>query len=365
MKKSACARPREECLPSGTTWVRDTAVAFHPDRNAVQTSTGELAYKSLVVCPGIKLNFDKIKGLTETLGKNNVTSNYSWDTVHHTKETLQRVTEGHHVFTAPAQAVKCGGAPLKACFLSEDFNAKRGTRKDQTFSFYTGLPACFAVPYYKDKIRAIMKDRDIVEHDHANLIEVRGENREAVFQHKDGSKEVVKFDFLHVVPPMGPHEFMKDSPIANSAGYVEVDKATCQHVKFANIFSLGDASSLPASKTAAAACTQASVVCENVLAQRNAPTQPLPKAYSGYSGCPITIDSDTVLMAEFLYGGVPAETLKFVDQRSPSKIWMFMKSWAFPEMYWNGILTGMWGGPSALPNIPLVLNNGQPSSLRE
>lgn len=223
---------------------------------------------------------------------------------------------------------------------------------------------CFGAAYYRSAVELELTQRQIEMNVQCNLVEVRGTQQEAVFATPDGDK-VVKFDFLHVTPPMGPHDFVAKSPLANAAGFVEVDKFSLQHARYPNVFSLGDASSAPTSKTAAAACSQAKVVTTNLLAQLDGQIGGIIASYSGYSGCPITVSNKAVIMAEFGYDGVPMETLPWMDQRKPSRLWFHVKRHVFPTMYWWGILSGLWRGPSGLPHVPFVLNNGRPSTVRE
>ena len=172
-----------------------------------------------------------------------------------------------------------------------------------------------------------------------------GDREEAIFETSNGNVTVA-YDFLHVVPPMGPHQFLAESPLVDAQGYVDVDKQTLQHQRFPNIFALGDASNLPTAKTAAAAVSQATIATANLMATME--QKPMLKTYEGYAGCPITVTSKTVIMAEFGYDGVPMETMPFIDQRKPSMIWAFMKRIAFPIMYWHGILNGLWRGSAHL-----------------
>ena len=65
-----------------------------------------------------------------------------------------------------------------------------------------------------------------------------------------------KFDFLHVTPPMGAHSYISESGLADSAGYLDCDKETLRHTKYKNIWGIGDCTSLPCSKTAAAVFSQ-------------------------------------------------------------------------------------------------------------
>lgn len=149
---------------------------------------------------------------------------------------------------------------------------------------------------------------------------------------------------------MGPLDFIKSSPLADAAGWVDVDKATLQSTKFANVFSLGDASSLPTSKTAAAITAEAPVLTENL--SRLMETGKIGEAaYNGYASCPLTVASDKVLLAEFSgYTQAPMETFgKFgIDQRKPSRLFMPLVNNVFPYAYFKYSLPGNWYGPRGL-----------------
>ena len=47
--------------------LKNTLKGFSPESNSVKTSSGEYSYDYLVVCPGLKINFDGVAGLKETL----------------------------------------------------------------------------------------------------------------------------------------------------------------------------------------------------------------------------------------------------------------------------------------------------------
>ncbi|NOR81252.1 MAG: pyridine nucleotide-disulfide oxidoreductase, partial [Methyloprofundus sp.] len=100
-----------DLIHSSVTWIKDFAESFQPDENKVTLKSGDvISYDFLVVCPGLQLDFNKIDGLVETLGKNGVCSNYSADTVEYTWETLQKVESGNILFTQPPMPIKCAGA---------------------------------------------------------------------------------------------------------------------------------------------------------------------------------------------------------------------------------------------------------------
>lgn len=118
--------------------------------------------------------------------------------------------------------------------------------------FITGMPSMFSVPHYSKALNAIREEKGIAGEFNTNLIEVKADTKSAIFEittgDKKGEKIEKEFGFLHVTPPMGPLDSVKNSPLADAAGWVSVDQGTLQHQKYENVFSLGDASSLPTSK---------------------------------------------------------------------------------------------------------------------
>ena len=157
------------------------------------------------------------------------------------------------------------------------------------------------------------------------------------------------FDFLHVAPKNVPWGFIKSSPLANEAGYVSVSDTTTQHTSYPNIWSIGDASSLPTSKTVAAITAEAPVLVSNVLSAMEG--KELTAAYDGYTSCPLLTGRKEVLLAEFKYGGVPKETfnaLLGVDQGVPRKAFYWLKKDFFPWVYGRYHVKGEWAGPKGL-----------------
>ena len=171
-----------------------------------------------------------------------------------------------------------------------------------------------------------------------SLVSIRAKSREAVFRHLDEDREVVlPYDMIHVTPPQSAPDFVKRSALANEAGWVDVDKHTTQHVRFPNVFSLGDASSLPCSKTGAAIRKQAPVTARNVLDLRAG--RELSGRYDGYASCPLVTGYGRVVLAEFGYDGKIMETFG-VNQAKERFSMYALKAHALPSMYWHGMLQG-------------------------
>ena len=117
-KRPQTERPMSQCIPSDAQWIRAAAASFDPENNAVILEDGtRLVYRSLVVAPGLSLNWDAISGLRETLGKNGVTSNYQVGLAPYTWQLVEEFKGGKALFTQPAMPIKCAGAPQKAMYL--------------------------------------------------------------------------------------------------------------------------------------------------------------------------------------------------------------------------------------------------------
>src|SRR5690606_6663368 len=256
-------------IPPGATWIRDHVEGFVPERDAVMLrGGGELHYDQLVVCAGIQLDWRAIEGLTGALGSHGICSNYSYDTVAYTWECISTLRGGRALFTAPGKAIKCGGAPQKIMWLAEENLRKRGIRGAVEVSCAFAGPRIFGVAKYRRTLEKLVVEREIVTRFEHDLIAVDAEHKRATFRRPDGQTVELDYEMLHVTPPQSAPDFIKHSPIADREGWVEVDKYTTQHIRFPNVFSLGDCSSLPCSKTGAAVRKQAPVTVTNLLAFR-------------------------------------------------------------------------------------------------
>lgn len=333
-------RPMASVIPPGVTWIHDAVAAFEPERNAVLTRDGRrITYDQLVVAPGIQMDWDKVRGLKENLGLHDICSNYTFATARYTWDCLRRFQGGNAIFTHPATPVKCGGAPQKIMYLAEAHFRRSGVRDKSEVIFAAAGTAIFGIERYAKTLRRIVAERGIVTRFRHELTEVRPDSREAVFRHLDtGETVVMPYAMLHVTPPMSAPDFVKASALADGAGWVDVDKHSLQHVRFPNVFSLGDASNLPTGKTGAAVRKQAPVLVKHLLAHIDGTTSDA--RYNGYSSCPLITDYGKLVLAEFDYDGRPDETFPF-DQSKERYSMFLMKKYVLPQMYWHGMLKGL------------------------
>ncbi|MFQ6333623.1 NAD(P)/FAD-dependent oxidoreductase [Methylophilus sp. 3sh_L] len=335
-------RPMADCIPNGVTWLHAAVTGFEPEQKQVSTDRlGKIQYQQLVVAAGLKLNWEGIKGLPETLGKHGVTSNYRFDLAPYTWQLVQQLQSGKALFTQPPMPIKCAGAPQKALYLSCAEWLAQGRLGNIKASFYSATPALFGVKEYVEPLMQYIRRYQVDLHLSSTLVEVDGASKTAWFNIKDAEGNVQRiseqFDMLHVVPPQTAPDFIKQSPLANADGWVEVDQHSLQHVRYPEIFGVGDCTSTPNAKTAAAARKQVVIAAENLLAARAGVG--LPSRYDGYGSCPLTVEKGKIILAEFGYGGKIVPTFPW-DSTQPRRSAWWLKKYLLPQVYWHLMLKG-------------------------
>jgi sulfide:quinone oxidoreductase len=338
-RKETTERPERSVIPRRVTWIQDAVTEFLPDQNSVRTRDGKtISYDWLVVAAGLQINWDKIPGLKESVGKNGVCSNYTYATVDSTWEAIRTFRGGRAVFTYPSGAVKCGGAPQKIMYLADDRFRQAGVRDKTQIIYATAQPNIFAIERYRGTLEKVIARKQIDCRFRHELIEIQPESKQAIFQRLDTQERVtIPYDLLHVTPPMGPPTFIATSPLADRDGWVDVDQHTLRHKRFANVFALGDCSNLPTSKTGAAIRKQAPVLVQNLLAAMQG--RPLSARYNGYTSCPLVTGIGKLVLAEFDYQKQPSETFPIDQSRERWSMWL-LKRYVLPVMYWHGMLKG-------------------------
>ncbi|KAB0503350.1 NAD(P)/FAD-dependent oxidoreductase [Pseudomonas lini] len=336
------ARPMSSVMPRQATWLQASVTDIAPDSKQLTLDDGRtVSYQNLVVCPGLRLAWEKIEGLQDTLGQNGVTSNYSYRHAAYTWELVQGLRGGKAIFTQPAIPIKCAGAPQKALYLSCDHWRKTGVLTKFDVEFNLAGAALFGVATFVPPLMKYIEKYNARLVFNSNLVKVDGPSKTAWFEVKDAAGVVTveekTFDLLHVVPPQVSPDFIRQSPLSDAAGWCEVNPHSLQHVRYTNVFALGDVCSTSNAKTAAAARKQIVVVAQNLLALRK--QLPLPLKYDGYGSCPLTVEKGKVILAEFGYAGKLLPTFP-LDPTVPRRSAWFLKATLLPWFYWNGLLKG-------------------------
>jgi sulfide:quinone oxidoreductase len=355
----------KEFIPAGVKWIQDKAENFVPNQNIVTTAkSGTVTYDFLVVCPGIQMDMDGIPGLKEAYGKGGVCSNYI--DPEYTWKVLQEFKGGNAVFTQPITPIKCGGAPQKIMYLAADYFKKKGIHNKTNVIYATPGSVIFGVKEFADTLMQVVYKKGIILKTYYAPVKIDAAKKEIHFRYsKPGenacivtesnkiketisgdSTIIVPYDMLHLAPPQSAPDFIKQSPLAYvdgpNKGWLEVNINTLQHIRFANVFGLGDAAALPTAKTGAAIRKQVPVVVGNIISLFK--SKMLANGiYEGYSSCPLVTGYGKMVLAEFKYNNVrDSDPLlsKFFDTTKELWSMWILKKYGLPYLYWNKMLRG-------------------------
>jgi len=337
------ARPMASVIPKGVRWRKDAVVGVDPEASVLACASGaEVHYRWLVVAPGLRLDWDGIDGLADTIGANGVTSNYRSDLAPYTWELVRGLRRGTALFTMPSGPIKCAGAPQKAAYMSADYWQRHGVLGDIDVHLVLPNPGLFGIQSFADTLGSVVERYGINVHFSSELVAIDGPGRQATIRNNaEGTEETLAFDLAHVVPPQSAPAWLAASALADpesAGGYAEVDKFTLRHVRYPNVFALGDACNTPNSKTGAAVRKQAPVVVANLVAARSHTTTT--KRYDGYASCPLVTARGKCVMAEFDYDLTPTPTFPVLDLTRERRDMWLVKRWGLPAMYWHAMLKG-------------------------
>ncbi|CAG9323659.1 unnamed protein product [Blepharisma stoltei] len=338
-------------------YVRDTRSLFHPDINFYSKSVTkfmpdlnkiqiegneEISYENLVVALGLVMDYDRLPGLKDALEDENskVGTIYDLNYAMKTNRLISEFQGGKAFFTEPTQPIKCGGAPQKIMYLADGIWRDKNVRDKTNINFFLPMYSIFTSPYYAKLLIKIAEDKNVLVHYGHLLTKLNWKNNEAIFAH---NKQEIKlnYDFIHVTPFQSTPKALKNSPVSDKDGLVDVDKGTLRHVKYENVWGIGDCSNLPTSKTASAAIDQAFVLVNNLI--KTIEKQGLNAKYTGYTSCPLFVSHGKGILAEFKYEGIPDHTYtKLMDK--PNRFAYFLNKFVMPKAYFWLMPKGRWYG---------------------
>ncbi len=295
-------------LPRGVRWIEDYAAEIDPEAQAVTTAGGtRLDYDYLIVATGLTLDWDAIEGFsTDMIGRNGIGGHYhSPAAAAATNRELEAVTDRGGVLHIgrPATEMKCAGAPLKLAFLAEDMATRKGTRDNVEIIYTAQSKSLFGVPIVAEKVRMLFEQRGIgVRHEHV-LKAVDADRKVATYATPEGDVDL-GYDFLNVIPPQRAPQVVRDSGLSwadrwTDQGWIEVDQATLRHLRYPNVFGIGDINGVPKGKTAASVKWHLPVVEDHLIADIEG--REGTETFNGYTSCPLITRVGRAMLIEFDY----------------------------------------------------------------
>ena len=296
-------RPRHRQLHAGIGFRQ--AGIDHVDLDADQVHLADgttVGYDVLVVATGARLLPEETEGLTGPGWMENVFTFYTPAGAAALRTALEEFRGGRMVVNVIDMPVKCPVAPLEFCFLADRYFRRRGMRSRVELSYVTPLDGAFTKPVASHELSGLLAGRDIELVTEFNTGTVQagvGASRLVSYDDRE-----VPFDLAVVVPVHGGAAYIDRSPgLGDELGFIPVDRHTLQAAAKPNVFAIGDATDVPASKAGSVAHFEGEVLAGSIQAYLAG--RPITGAFDGHTNCFIETGGGKALLIDFNYDTEP------------------------------------------------------------
>jgi sulfide:quinone oxidoreductase len=334
-------------IPAGVDFIQKRIEKVMPDENTVELFDGEkLTYDILIIATGAKSVPEETEGMKGSEWYKSVFDFYTYEGAVALAEKLKNWQGGKLVVHITEMPIKCPVAPLEFAFLADSFFKNKKMRHAVEITYVTPLSGPFTKPKSNKMLNYLLKEKNITIVPDFAIMEVDNENKKIV----DYGGAEVPFDLLVTVPTNKGDELWARSGMGDDLNFVPTDKATLQSKTHKNIFVIGDATNVPASKAGSVAHFEADILTENMLHFIN--NEPLKAAFDGHSNCFIETGGGKALLIDFNYEHEPVEGTFPIAGIGPLKLLKenrlnHLGKLAFRWVYWNMLLKG-----TPIPFVP-------------
>ena len=339
----------EKFIPKSANYIQKKIELIQPDENKVILEGGRvLDYDILIVATGTKIAPGEIEGMDGPMWYKNIFDFYTYEGAKALRNKLREWEGGKLVVHITEMPIKCPVAPLEFAFLADSFFKNKGMRDKVDITYVTPLGGAFTKPKATEALHHLLEEKGIKEVTDFNIERVDYENNKII----DYAETEVEYDLLVTVPTNMGDELMERSGMGDDLNYIPTDKATLQTKDHENIFAIGDATNLPASKAGSVAHFEAEILTENIL--RYIKGEPLKAEFDGHANCFIETGNGKALLIDFNYTHEPVEGTFPLPGIGPLKLLKesrtnHMGKMAFRWIYWNMLIKGR--------HIPFVSTN--------
>jgi sulfide:quinone oxidoreductase len=341
-------RSRHAFLPDGVDFVVGSIDKVEPEQNVVLLEDGRpLPYDQLVVATGTTPRPDQTPGMLGPEWRRSIFDFYTLEGAEALARALDRFDSGRLVVHVTEMPIKCPVAPLEFTFLAEAWLRERGLRDRVELVYVTPLDGAFTKPVAPAHLGGMLEERKVhVETDF--MVERIDPKRKMLVSYDERE---ITFDLLVTVPVNMGADFVARSGLGDELNYVPVDKHTQLSTKFANIFAIGDASDIPASKAGSVAHFSVEIFVDNFV--EHVAGRPITGAFDGHANCFVESGDDKALLIEFNYvtepltGKYPLPVVGPMDLLKETRA-NHVGKLAFRWIYWNVLLPGR---PIPLPAL--------------
>ncbi|MDR2205317.1 MAG: NAD(P)/FAD-dependent oxidoreductase [Flavobacteriaceae bacterium] len=330
----------DEFIPKGVNLIREEIDKIDKDHNQVLLKNGNaLNYDILIIATGCKTAPEEVEGMKGDYWYKTIFDFYTFEGSYALSQKLKNWQGGKLVVHITEMPIKCPVAPLEFAFLADDYFTKKGIREHVEITYVTPLPGAFTKEKATNALEYLLKEKNIniipdfaVEH-------IEGENGKMF----DYGGDEVEFDILVTVPTNKGDECIARSGLGDDLNYVPTDKHTLQSKIKENIFVIGDATNIPASKAGSVAHFEAEILTENIINYIEGKT--LKPDFDGHANCYIETGRGKALLIDFNYdvepvkGKFPFAGIGPFNLLAENRVNHWGKM-AFKWIYWNMLLPG-------------------------
>jgi sulfide:quinone oxidoreductase len=336
--KKDVVKPINKYLPSGVTLIKKEIQKVEAGSNKVMLAGGQsLAYDILIIASGAQIKPNETQGLKDKLWQKGVFDFYTLEGALALHNYFENWKGGKLVMAITEMPFKCPVAPIEFVCLADAFFTKKGIRNNVEITLVTPLPGAFTKPIATQMLSQVLKSKNINIIPDFYIEHIDNENKKLVSY----DEKEVPFDVLAIVPLNKGADFIGASGLGDDLNFVPVNKQTLQHTEFKNIFAIGDAAAVPASKAGSVVHFEAEILFENILGVIRG-KEPEAK-FDGHSNCYIETGYGKAALIDFNYETEPLPGTYPVPGIGPFKL---LKStrinhWGklfFKWLYWNILL---------------------------
>ena len=326
-------------IPKGARYILQKIEKIVPEENKVILEYDTLSYDILIIATGTKIAPEEIEGMKGPKWHKNIFDFYTYEGAKGLRNKLREWKGGKLAVHITEMPIKCPVAPLEFAFLADSFFVNKGMRDKVEISFVTPLDGAFTKPKATETLHYLLEEKGIKEVTDFNIESIDYENNKMI----DYSGKEVEYDLLVTVPTNLGDEVIERSGLGDDMNFVPTHKATLQSKAHENIFVIGDATNLPASKAGSVAHFEAEILTDNILLYIDG--KPLKEEFDGHANCFIETGNGKALLIDFNYTQEPVEgTFPFPGVGPLSLLkesrMNHMGKLAFRWIYWNMLIKG-------------------------
>ena len=333
-------KPIKDFIPKKVRLLTDKIESIVASENLIKLKSGDqLHYEVLIIATGAKIAPEEVEGMKGAEWQKSVFDFYTFEGALALRDKLRNWEGGKLLVHITEMPIKCPVAPLEFAFLADSYFKHKGIRDKVEITYVTPLSGAFTKPKATAMLEHLLQEKQIaIESDFA-IAEVDNEGKRII----DYGGRSIAFDLLVTVPTNKGDDVIARSDLGDDLNYVPTHKATLQSKEFENIFVIGDASNIPASKAGSVAHFEAEILTENIL--RFVKGEPLKEEFDGHANCFVETGNGKALLIDFNYTHEPVEGEFPFPGVGPLRLMKesrmnHMGKLAFRWIYWNVLLKG-------------------------